>query len=109
MSVLAYLKYPLWTAREYVVAPRRALRNTWLAFLIFWRVIYICLIRGVTRTLKRHKDDWPERTRGRYIWRVAQKFWAQWSLEKLGGQVSHSGSEHVDWSRPHIIVANHGS
>jgi len=109
MSVLAYLKYPLWTAREYVVAPRRALRNTWLAFLIFWRVIYICLIRGVTRTLKRHKDDWPERTRGRYIWRVAQKFWAQWSLEKLGVQVSHSGSEHVDWSRPHIIVANHGS
>ena len=109
MSALAYLKYPVWTAREYIVAPRRALRNTRLALLIFWRVIYICLIRGVTRTLRQHKDDWSERTRGRYIWRVAQKFWALWSLKKLGVQVSHPGSEHVDWSRPHIIVANHGS
>lgn len=109
MSALAYLKYPAWTAWEYVASPRRALRNTWLALLIFWRVIYICLIRGVTRTLRRHKDDWSERTRGRYIWRIAQKFWARWSLEKLGVQVLHSGSEHVDWSRPHIVVANHQS
>jgi len=114
MSVLAYIKYPVWTMREYIVSPRRALRNTRLALAIFWRTFYLGVFCGVIRTLKSHvggqrAQKWSERTRGRYIWRVAQRFWARWSLEKLGVHLSHSGLEHVDWSRPHILVSNHQS
>ena len=70
------------------------------------------------RILKRHSGQhrqklasppWRASARGRFTWRVAQKFWAQWILERAGVSVRLIGKERVDWSRPHIVVANHQS
>ncbi len=114
--VLAYAKYPLWTAWRFFVSPLEALRNTNIIFQAFRRTL---LIGGrAVRILESHYhvhcterpgQPWSERTRGRYIWRVAQKFWASWILEKACFEIEVLGRERIDWSRSYIVVANHQS
>jgi 1-acyl-sn-glycerol-3-phosphate acyltransferase len=105
--ILEYLKYPLWTLWRFVVDFRLAGRNTLIAITSFWRTIYVG--SRAVHVLRKNADLWSERTRGRYVWRVAQKFWARWIVDRIGVRLTIEGRGTVDWSRPHIVVANHQS
>ena len=105
--VLEYLKYPLWTLWRFVADFPLAARNTRITLAAFWRTVYIGS-RAIP-VLRKHAGRWSERTRGRYIWRVAQTFWARWIVERMGVRVTVAGRNAVDWSHPHIVVANHQS
>lgn len=116
MNALSYLKYPSWTMWRYLVAPRLALLNTTIIFAAFWRTVVIG--RRAIGTLKRHSHDctgrwmpqqWSTPRRGRYIWRVAQRWWARWIIKRAGISARIIGYERVDWRQPHVIVANHQS
>ena len=115
MQSLSYLKYPFWTAWQFVVAPCRALRNTGVVLVAFHRTVVIG--RRALRVLKRHTGgtpggagrSWSDATRGRYIWRVAHKFWARWILDVGGVGMTIVGYERVDWRQPCVVVANHQS
>ncbi len=107
MSVVGYLKFPLWTLWRYLTDFRLALRNTRLVLTAFQRTIYLGY-RAIP-VLKHNETRWSERGRGRYIWKIAQKYWARWILERIEAGVDVEGLDRVDWSRPHIVVSNHQS
>ena len=110
MHTLSYLKYPIWTTWQFVTAPYQALRNTWIVLAGFLRTVV--LGRRGLRVLKRRShgtNRWSEAIRGRYIWRVAHKFWARWILDFAGVEMTIVGYHRIDWNRPYVIVANHQS
>ena len=116
LSIIGYLRYPLETIRQFLVAPRRAVRNTFIVLSAFWltlvvgrRLIRVLKGRHPSRRKGRVRKKWKESTLGRYTWQVAQKYWAGWILDRAGIQLRIVGYERVDWSRPHVIVANHAS
>jgi len=82
------------------------LRNAgWLAFnalqLVFtllWTAGWICLAL-LLRTIGGE----------RLPLRMAARCWAPGLLGGAGAQLQVEGLEHVDWSRPHVLVANHQS
>ena len=114
--MLSYLKYPIWTAWQFVIAPRQALRNAIIVLAAFQRTV---VIGGrAIRVMKSHyanggrvpsKRAWSEAGRGRYIWRVAHRFWAKWILKFAGVELTAAGYDRIDWSRPYVVVANHQS
>ena len=115
MHALSYLKYPLWTLWQFVVAPYQSLRNTRAVLEAFWLTAIIG--RRAILVLKRHSFEctaswfpprWKHSTRGRYIWRIGH-LWARAILARTGLRWSVMGYERVDWSRAHIVVANHQS
>lgn len=70
-----------------------------LAFTLLWTAGWICLaslVRLATRG--RH---WPLR--------MASRCWAPGLLRGAGARLQVEGLERVDWSRPHVLVANHQS
>jgi 1-acyl-sn-glycerol-3-phosphate acyltransferase len=105
--VLEYLKYPLWTLWRFVANFPLAVRNTRITLVAFWRTVYIG--SRAIRILRKNAERWSERTRGRYIWRVARRFWARWLVDYMGIRVTVEGGAGMDWSHPHIVVANHQS
>ena len=107
MPSITSLKYPLRTLWQFFARPMDSIHNTGIALAAFTRTIIIG--RRLIWVLKRHRGAWSDKTRGRYAWRVAKKFWARWILEKAGIEIEIVGLERVDWSRPHIIVSNHQS
>jgi 1-acyl-sn-glycerol-3-phosphate acyltransferase len=115
MQSLSYVKYPLWTAWQFVVAPGRAVRNTGIVLAAFYRTVVIG--RRALQVLKRHAGgtdggadrSWSDATRGRYIWRVAHKFWARWILDVGRVRMTIVGYDRVDWRQPCVVVANHQS
>ncbi|MFN8628179.1 MAG: lysophospholipid acyltransferase family protein [Candidatus Binatia bacterium] len=114
--MFTYLKYPIWTLRQLIVAPRQALRNTVIVLAAFLRTLLVG--RRAVRVLQAHyagggcrhpRHAWSEAARGRYIWRVAHRFWARWILQFAGAKLSTVGYEHLDWRQPYVVVANHQS
>jgi len=114
--VFSYLKYPLWTLWQFVVAPRHALRNTLIVLAAFQRTLV--LGGRAVRVLRSHcagdgsrhaKRAWSDAARGRYIWRVAHLFWARWILRFAGVQLTTVGYNRIDWREPYVVVANHQS
>jgi len=115
-GVFSYLKHPIWTVWQFVVAPRHALRNTVIVLAAFHRTLV--LGRRAVRVLRSHypggggrhpQRPWSDAGRGRYIWRVAHVFWARWILRFAGVGLTTVGYERIDWRQPYVIVANHQS
>jgi 1-acyl-sn-glycerol-3-phosphate acyltransferase len=70
-----------------------------LAFTLAWTIGGICIalpVRVLTRGCR-----WPLR--------MASRYWAPGLLLGAGARLRIEGLEHVDWSRPHVFVANHQS
>jgi 1-acyl-sn-glycerol-3-phosphate acyltransferase len=107
VRLLGWLKFPLWTLWRFFVDFRLAVRNTGVVLLAFWRTVYVGA--HAVRALKKNAGTWSERTRGRYFWTLAGRFWASWILELMGARINVVGLDRVDWSRPHIVVSNHQS
>ncbi len=105
--MLEYLKFPVWTLWRFLVDFRLAVRNTGIILAAFGQTLLIG--SRVVRVLHKHGRGWSDRTRGRFVWRVARRFWARWVLERAGIRLSVVGHGRVDWSRPHVVVANHQS
>jgi 1-acyl-sn-glycerol-3-phosphate acyltransferase len=61
------------------------------------------------RVLRQKRHAWSDRTRGRYIWHVAQRYWATWVLRRVEARMDVVGMDRVDWSKPHVVVSNHQS
>jgi len=106
-DVFASVKYPLWTAWRFLVNFPLAVRNTRLILSAFARTTTVGL--RAMRVLRRKRTEWTDRTRGRYIWRIAQKYWASWVLRRLEVRMEVVGMERVDWRKPHVVVSNHQS
>jgi len=91
-----------------VVARSRSIpvrRGAWLAFnavqLVFtlcWTAGWICLALFVRMALGQ-----------RVPLRMAARCWAPGLLGGAGARLVVEGAERVDWSRPHVLVANHQS
>jgi len=100
--------------------------------LFFWRLgvlwravvltIYIAWVRGygkgVVRRLAYYNRDyiffarwrrWSDKTRGRYIWRVARRYWAQPIINLSRTRVEVIGREYLDDVGACVIAANHES
>jgi len=84
--------------------PRPA-RLAWLvlnalqaAFTAIWTGIGICLVLALRVFLR---GDWPLR--------VASRAWGPGLLRGAGARLRVHGLEHVDWSAPLVLVANHQS
>ncbi|MGN2247979.1 lysophospholipid acyltransferase family protein [Frateuria sp. GZRR35] len=70
-----------------------------LLFTLLWTAAWICLALLVRLlTGGRH---WPLR--------MASRCWAPGLLHGAGARLEVHGLERVDWSRPHVFVANHQS
>lgn len=70
-----------------------------LLFTLLWTAAWICLALWVRLlTGGRH---WPLR--------MASRCWAPGLLHGAGARLEVHGLERVDWSRPHVFVANHQS
>jgi 1-acyl-sn-glycerol-3-phosphate acyltransferase len=106
-DVVGVLKYPIWTAWRFVVNFPLAIRNTRVILSLFARTIAIGM--RALRVLRLKRAIWSDRTRGRYIWRVAQRYWASWVLRRVEARMEVVGMDRVDWSKPHVVVANHQS
>lgn len=105
--MLGYLKYPCWTIKEFITHPYWATRNTVVVLAAFWRTIVIGT--RVNRVLKKHLNDWSCKTRGRYLWRAAHRFWAPWILERARIRLHVQYKEKINWTEPSVIVGNHTS
>lgn len=101
------LQYPLTTLQQYLLHFPRAARNTGIVLAAFWRTAWVGS-RAMAVLVKNH-ERWSERTRGRYIWWVARSFWARWILARADIEVEIVGADRIDWSQPHVVVANHQS
>jgi 1-acyl-sn-glycerol-3-phosphate acyltransferase len=77
-------------------APFNALQ---LLFTLLWTAAWICLALAV-RLLTRGRR-WPLR--------MASRCWAPGLLRGAGARLEVHGLERVDWSQPHVFVANHQS
>jgi 1-acyl-sn-glycerol-3-phosphate acyltransferase len=106
-DLVASAKYPLWTLWRFLVNFPLALRNTRIILSIFAYTTRIGT--RALRVLRRTRTIWSDRTRGRYIWRVAQRFWASWVLGCVQARIDVVGKDRVDWSKPHVVVSNHQS
>ncbi len=105
--LLDYLKFPVWTLWRFVANLPLAARNTRIMLGAF-----ACTLRvgfRAARVLESKQELWSERTKGRYLWRVARRFWARWILERAEVSIEVEGLDRIDWTRPHVIVANHQS
>ena len=106
-DIVGIVKYPLWTMGQFFVHFPLAVRNTAFILSAFARTAHVGY-RAI-RVLDRQRAGWTDRTRGRYIWRVARLFWADWIMHRAQIGVDVVGSEGIDWSKPHIVVSNHQS
>ena len=75
-----------------------ALNALQLVFTLLWTAGWICLAL-LLRTV----------TGERLPLRMAANCWAPGLLGGAGAKVQVEGLEHVDWSTPHVLVANHQS
>ncbi|MSR76035.1 MAG: 1-acyl-sn-glycerol-3-phosphate acyltransferase [Candidatus Ryanbacteria bacterium] len=64
---------------------------------------------GAVRNLARYQSRASDKVRGRYIWRVARRFWAQPIINLTRARVEVIGREHLDDARAYIVAANHES
>lgn len=76
-----------------------ALNTVQFAFTLLWTAGGICLV-GLAVVATR-RGQWPLR--------VAARCWAPGLLAGAGARLQVEGLEHVDWSRPSVLVANHQS
>jgi len=106
-DLLATVKYPLWTAWRFLVNFPLAVRNTRIILSTFVRTTVIG-VRAL-RVLRKKRAAWSDRTRGRYIWRIAQRYWASWVLKRVEARMDVVGMDRVDWRKPHVVVSNHQS
>lgn len=68
--------------------------------------------RGVVRNLTRHprgSRSWSDKTRGRYIWRVARRFWAQPIINLARARIEVIGRGYLDDTGICVVAANHES
>src|SRR5690242_3859718 len=70
-----------------------------LFFTVLWTAGWICLALLV-RVLAGGRH-WPLR--------MASRCWAPGLLRGAGARLEVHGLERIDWSRPHVFVANHQS
>lgn len=54
-------------------------------------------------------EDWSDDMRAQYIWRAAQKYWAQWILRSAHIELVVHGRENLTLGTPYVAVANHQS
>lgn len=116
-SVFSYIQFPLKALWQFITHPFRVSRNTALVLSVFLRTVVVG--RRALRVLAYHGADhsllypqhrqWSMRTRRRYIWRVAQLFWARWIIKRAGLELKIIGHEKVSRVRSHIVVSNHQS
>lgn len=90
----------------YLTKPRESLKNTHIIVIAVWRTYAIG--SRAFHVLKNHEHSWSDRTRSRYIWRVAQKFWAPWILDRAGIDIVVTGLERLT-DDPYVVVVNHSS
>jgi 1-acyl-sn-glycerol-3-phosphate acyltransferase len=76
---------------------------------IGWRAIRVLKSHYGAGGSTSSKHVWSEAGRGRYIWRVAHLFWAEWILDYAGVQLTTVGHDRIDWSQPSVVVTNHQS
>lgn len=81
---------------------RAVLLTTYVAWFHHWS-------QGAVRILARNRHVWGEKTRGRYIWRVARRFWAQPIINLTRARVEVIGREYLDDARACVVAANHES
>lgn len=115
--IFSYIQFPLKVFWQFITHPIRASRNTILMLSIFLRTIVVG--RRALLVLTYHGADgsspypqrqqWSQRTRKRYIWRVAQLFWARWIIKRAGLELEIIGYEKVNGVHSHIVVSNHQS
>jgi 1-acyl-sn-glycerol-3-phosphate acyltransferase len=106
-DLVGTVKYPLWTIWRFIVNFPLALRNTRIILGTFAHTTAVGL--RALKVLRDKRATWSDRTRGRYIWRVAQRFWASWVLRRVEARMDVVGMDRVDWSKPHVVVSNHQS
>ena len=116
-SIFSYIQFFLGVLWQFITHPIRASRNSVLMLSIFLRTIVVG--RRASRVLAYHGADcsflyprrqqWNMKTRRRYIWRVAQLFWAPWIIKRAGLRLDIVGDEKVNEVRSHIVVSNHES
>jgi 1-acyl-sn-glycerol-3-phosphate acyltransferase len=76
---------------------------------IGWRAIGVLKSHYGAGASQHPKRVWSEAVRGRYIWRVAHRFWAKWILNFAGVTLTSVGYDRIDWRLPYVVVANHQS
>ncbi len=81
---------------------RAVLLTTYIAWFHHWS-------QGAVRILARNRHVWSEKTRGRFIWRVARRFWAQPIINLTRARVEVIGREYLDDVGACVIAANHES
>ena len=116
-SALSYIQFPLLVLWQFAAHPIRASRNTVLVLSVFLRTVVVG--RRALRVLAYHgagcsfpyppRQQWSTGTRRRYIWRVAQLFWARWIIRRARLRLEIIGYEKVDGIHSHIVVSNHQS
>ena len=106
-DVLATVKYPLWTLWRFLVDFPLAVRNTYVVLSLFVHTSLVG-VRAI-RVLRRTRNLWSDRTRGRSIWTVSRRFWARWVLDCGQADMEVVGTDLIDWRKPHVIVSNHQS
>lgn len=77
----------------------RAFNAAQLVFTLAWTAGWISLA-SLVRVLAR-SQRWPLR--------MAARCWAPGLLHGSGARLQVEGRERIDWSRPHVLVANHQS
>jgi 1-acyl-sn-glycerol-3-phosphate acyltransferase len=106
-DVFALVKYPVWTAWRFLVNFPLAVRNTHIILSVFARTVVVGASAG--KVLRRKRQSWSDKTRGRYIWTVAKHFWARWVLDRIEARMEVVGADRIDWTKPHVVVSNHQS
>ena len=71
-----------------------------LIFTVAWTAVWICLALLVL-VLTGGRRHWPLR--------MAARCWAPGLLNGSGARLQVEGAENIDWSQPHVFVANHQS
>lgn len=77
----------------------RALNAAQLVFTLAWTAGGICVALLVR--LATGSQRWPLR--------MAARLWAPGLMAGAGARLQVEGAEAIDWSRPHVLVANHQS
>lgn len=77
----------------------RALNAAQLVFTLAWTAGGICMALLVR--LATGSQRWPLR--------MAARLWAPGLMAGAGARLQVEGAEAIDWSRPHVLVANHQS
>lgn len=77
----------------------RAFNAAQLVFTLLWTTSWICAA-SLVRLVTGHRH-WPLR--------MAARCWAPGLLAGAGARLRVDGLERVDWSQPHVLVANHQS